>query len=36
MYRSSLNLTEQEGQHPLTGQRAANFNYWPTSEPNAG
>jgi len=27
---------EQEGQHPLTGQRAAISGYWPTSEPNAG
>jgi len=29
---------KQEGQHPLTGQRAANFRLLPTrtSEPNAG
>jgi len=28
---------QQEGQHPLTGQRAAPIaGYWPTSEPNAG
>jgi len=28
---------EQEGQHPLTGQRAANFRLLAyTSEPNAG
>jgi len=26
----------QEGQHPLTGQRAANFRLLATSEPNAG
>jgi len=28
--------TQQEGQHPLTGERAANFRLLPTSEPNAG
>jgi len=27
---------EQEGQHPLTGQRAANFRLLATSKPNAG
>jgi len=31
-----LNKKASEGQHPLTGQRAANSGYWPTSEPNAG
>ena len=27
---------QQEGQHPLIGQRATNLRLWPTSEPNAG
>jgi len=29
-------LKQQEGQHLLTGQQAANFRLLPTSEPNAG
>jgi len=37
--RALFTWQKQEGQHPLTGQRAANFRLlasWPTSEPNAG
>jgi len=29
-------IPKQEGQHPLTGQRAANFRLLITSEPNVG
>jgi len=31
-----ITLVRQEGQHPLTGQRATISGYWPTSEPDAG
>jgi len=32
----SRSLCQQEGQHPLTGQRATNFRLLANHEPNAG